>query len=141
MGIDISKVIGKVQEYIDKINQVIPHHWKGNIEPQTHHFDPASITPSVDLDIPGLKASLAFDFTDNGVAHRIEADLPLNDHTLQDFASKIVLDGVEQPNGSVEFGTREGLEGFNLYLRAIVRFRFTGPDGQRISYRFDGDLA
>lgn len=140
MGYDITKVIGKVQEYVDKLNSILDLHWKGNDAPNPHHWDAGSIKASADLDLPGLKATFGFDFADGGVSHRIEAVLPLNEETLKTWAAKIVLDGVEQADPRIAFGARVGLEGLTLYDRLVVELKFTGADGKAHDYRFDGDL-
>lgn len=140
MGYDIGKIISKVQEYVDKLNSVLPTHWKGNDAPLPHHWDAGSIKASADLDVPGLKASFGFDFTDGGVAHRIDAVLPLNQDTLKTWAAQIVLDGVEQSDPRIALGGRVGLEGLTLYDRIVVEMKFTGTDGTAHDYRFDGDL-
>lgn len=140
MSVDLGKVIGQVQGYVDKLNAILPQHWKGNDAPNPHHWDAGSIKASADLDIPGLKATFGFDFADGGVAHHIEAVLPLNADTLKTWAADVVLDGVKQANPHIGFGGRVGIEGLTLYDRIVVELKFTGADGKTHDYRFDGDV-
>lgn len=141
MPIDIGNVIAKVQGYVNQVNKILPHHWKGNDAPHTHHWDEGSINAAADIDIPGLKAGLQFTFMDGGVPHTIEAVLPLNEQTLKTWAAEIHLDGVPQSDPHIGFGARVGIEGFVIYDRLIVEMKFTDAAGVKHDYRFDGDLS
>lgn len=140
MSVDIGKVISKLQDYVDKLNKILPQHWKGNDAPNTHHWDAGSIKASADLDIAGQNASLKFDFTDGGIPHTIAAVLPFAT-ALTTGAARIVLDGAEQASPHVAFGARVGLEGLTLYDRIVVELKFVDAQtGKAHDYRFDGDV-
>ena len=137
---DLSPVVKRIKHYVDELNAVLPHHWKGNDAPNPNHWDEGSITVKAFLDLPTLKAGLRFDFTEEGVPHSIEADLPLTEEALKNLSATIVLDGVTQNDGSVHFKPVTGLEGLVWYNRVVVEMLFKDADGKDHDYRFDGDL-
>lgn len=139
MADDLTTILAKVEDLVHKVNGILPTDWKGNDAPDPHHWDAGSIVPSASLDIPGQHLALTFSFKDGGVPHTIVAQLPFSE-VLTTHKSDIILDGVKEPSGDVVFGTREGLEFPNWYVRLIVEFRFTDPTGQHHDYRFDGNL-
>ncbi len=146
MAVDIGKIVSQATHIIDQINGVLPQHWKGNQDHQAHHFDKGSIHPSASLDIPGAKASLTFNYTDNGATHSVAAVLPFQ-AIGGSLSAQIEVDGVARVDGHIETDTVVGIgpdiETGNTvwYNRVKVVFHYQDTAGGAIhEIRFDGDV-
>ena len=140
MPVDISKYIHDIEGKVRQILVIAPKHWKGNYPPETHHFDEGSIVFSADVDAASQKAFIAFSYADSGTQHVVQANLNVGGDLQPHWT--VTLDGTALPGEAhVVFTHRNGLEGFNLYERAVVIIGHPSIPGGEHTIRFDGDLV